>query len=219
MLTPFQLRDERYENLEQSNAPRRHTRLVEDAAAHSDDEVVDLDVSVQVTASTSSAIPPGAVQTTKKTVLLARTKPLRSAKVTRWLQHIDNEIDLRKSLMHNRTKRTAKKYERVHDSIRAPPSRIPKLPPKVPIDYFDPDQFNALPTPIRRQWSHKPRVAFPLDETLMYQTPPHESMSMKEGPFMEKYGNDVLALYRIPKEGDPDSDDPDAWSTDDGDEE
>ena len=46
--------------------------------------------------------------------------------------------------------------------------------------------------------------------------PPHESMTMKEGPFMQKYGKEVLALYHIPAENAvEDSNDPDAYTTDD----
>ncbi|KZV83574.1 hypothetical protein EXIGLDRAFT_625450, partial [Exidia glandulosa HHB12029] len=179
-------------------APRRQERMVMDPLAHSDDE---------------SAL------STKK-VHLVRAKPLRSAKVTRWLERLDNDMARTKAMTQRRQPSTIPKIECMRSNT-APPTKTHRLPMKhlVPIDWFEPEEFNSLPVAVRRRWTESPHVAFPLDENLMYQVPPHESMTMKEGPFMEKYGNEVLKLYKLPQPGenDSDSEDPDAWTEDEKD--
>lgn len=67
------------------------------------------------------------------------------------------------------------------------------LPPRAPLDYFDPAYYNDLPVQTRFDYS-KNGVALPL---VQY----HDNKdwkTMDKATFMEKYDNDVLKLYDIP---------------------
>ncbi|KAJ7105552.1 hypothetical protein C8R44DRAFT_806431 [Mycena epipterygia] len=70
-----------------------------------------------------------------------------------------------------------------------------RLPvPGVPLDWFDPEYFNAMPAAMRHTYAKKGAIALPLEEHLMKK----DWKNMDEATFMKKYGNDVLALYDLP---------------------
>lgn len=192
-------------------APRRHLRAVEDPAQHSCDErkTVKVDYTVPGT---------GAVEQRDTEAFVPYGMPMRSAKFTRYYAHLDKSTEVTKARTKRRPGGAVSAKPKI-PRIRVPDvgeGKVRKLPDKTPIDWFNPDEFNALPPAVRRRYAHHPRVAFPLDEELMYQTPPHESMTMKEADFMKNYGEQVLALYHIPgfNVTEVDSDDPDAYTTD-----
>ncbi|KAJ6452863.1 hypothetical protein C8R47DRAFT_1168708 [Mycena vitilis] len=70
-----------------------------------------------------------------------------------------------------------------------------QIPEKTTVDWFDPAYFNDLPTSVRSKYA-KNGVALPL--MAFHANPDWRTMGNAE--FMEKYGNDVLALYKIPTE-------------------
>ncbi|EJD46559.1 hypothetical protein AURDEDRAFT_164384 [Auricularia subglabra TFB-10046 SS5] len=190
--------------------PRRHRRTVEDPAQISCDERAQVTVDYHTGTGTTAQ--------RQMDALRVCSMPMRSGKYTRWYQWLDGEAVKTKRFMQKRPSgfaATQPKLERIRVAD-APESKICKLPSKTTIDWFEPDEFNSLPAAVRRLYASHPHVAFPLDENLMYMDPPHESMTMKEGPFMEKYGNAVLALYKIPGYNVPDavSTDPDADTSD-----
>ncbi|KAJ6591802.1 hypothetical protein DFH09DRAFT_907103 [Mycena vulgaris] len=70
-----------------------------------------------------------------------------------------------------------------------------RLPgPGVPLDWFDPEYFNAMPAAMRHTYENKGAIALPLEQHLTK----NDWKNMDEATFMKKYGNDVLALYELP---------------------
>ncbi|EJD37188.1 hypothetical protein AURDEDRAFT_173709 [Auricularia subglabra TFB-10046 SS5] len=190
--------------------PRRQQRTAEEPAQISCDERAQVTVDYHTGTGTTAQ--------RQMDALRVCSMPLRSGKYTRWYQYLDGEAEKTKKFTKKRPTgfaATQPKLERIRVAD-APESKVSKLPSKTTIDWFEPDEFNSLPAAVRRLYADHPRVAFPLDENLMYQNPPHESMTMKEAPFMEKYGKAVLALYKIPGFNAPDaaSSDPDADTSD-----
>ncbi|KIK69736.1 hypothetical protein GYMLUDRAFT_236218 [Collybiopsis luxurians FD-317 M1] len=73
-----------------------------------------------------------------------------------------------------------------------------RLPGNVPIDYFDPDYYNNfLSVELRAKYAAN-GVALPLKDHC--EDPEEIALwkNMNEEEFMQKYGNDVLALYNLP---------------------
>ncbi|KAJ6603445.1 hypothetical protein DFH09DRAFT_1301250 [Mycena vulgaris] len=70
--------------------------------------------------------------------------------------------------------------------------RLPR--PGVPLDWFDPEYFNAMPAAMRHTYAKKGAIALPLEQHLTKK----DWKNMDETTFMKKYGNDVLALYELP---------------------
>ncbi|KAJ7163396.1 hypothetical protein C8R43DRAFT_1123010 [Mycena crocata] len=70
-----------------------------------------------------------------------------------------------------------------------------QIPEKTTVDWFDPAYFNDLPTSVRSKYAEN-GVALPLID--FHANPDWRTMGDAE--FMVKYGNDVLALYKIPTE-------------------
>ncbi|KAJ7362632.1 hypothetical protein DFH08DRAFT_930881 [Mycena albidolilacea] len=75
-----------------------------------------------------------------------------------------------------------------------------QMPEKVPIDFFDPVEFNGLLAKTRFRYAQY-GVALPL--------------TMNKEMFMLKYGNDVLKLYNIPTEEEMNKEGNSGWSDDD----
>ncbi|KAJ3792331.1 hypothetical protein GGU11DRAFT_861533 [Lentinula aff. detonsa] len=125
------------------------------------------------------------------------TMPLWSSKVTRLYYETDNYCD------------ECKKYEaRNRSQLRKLP-RIPHpqgketnftgLPnPTIPLDWFDPGEFNKLPMHIRAKYKDS-SVVLPLEEKMQG---PRQDDWKTMGPkaFMKKYGKEVRAQYQFPSE-------------------
>ena len=98
------------------------------------------------------------------------------------------------------------------DSVIDPPAdfqqnrRIYTLPTSVPIDYFDPEEFNAMSV---GQWakymgnSGCPSISGPAEDGWWKhrdRSGPHEAKTMGFEEFMDKYSDSVLAQYHLPTE-------------------
>lgn len=89
---------------------------------------------------------------------------------------------------------------RTRIGVANPPQSIIKkkgLPQKVSVDWYDPDLFNEFPAEFRARFI-KSGVALPLMHHWVNGRPPREIKTMPHEAFMEKYGNEVLALYELP---------------------
>ncbi|KAJ3737824.1 hypothetical protein DFJ43DRAFT_1035455 [Lentinula guzmanii] len=127
----------------------------------------------------------------------ALTMPLRSSKVTRLCYETDNYRD------------ECKKYEARNRSQFRKLPRVPHpqgketnfvgLPnPTIPLDWFEPGEFNKLPMHIRAKYKDSP-VVLPLEEKMQG---PRQDDWKTMGPkaFMKKYGKEVRAQYQFPSE-------------------
>ncbi|KAJ6573744.1 hypothetical protein DFH09DRAFT_1078722 [Mycena vulgaris] len=89
----------------------------------------------------------------------------------------------------------------IHDCPRvvvdgAPASAISeRFPGYVPLDWFEPNYFNALPAALRATYKNT-EIALPLPEDLHNA----EAKTMKKNVFMKKYGYKVKAQYNLPSE-------------------
>lgn len=177
---------------------------MDDVCVHSDDELT------QITVPVNASQPNSPTVTTK--ILRVTLKNLRSARFTQWITQLRDDCE-----RHH--KHLGKGGFEGHERIRpidATETTFLKLPTKTTLDYFDPDVFNSLPASIRRLWANNRRVAFPKDDALMFQDPPHEAMTMSDADFKKKYAKEVLDQYHIPA---PDEMDDDEYAWTDSDEE
>ncbi|KAJ3717484.1 hypothetical protein C8R42DRAFT_644715 [Lentinula raphanica] len=71
-----------------------------------------------------------------------------------------------------------------------------KLPSECPIDWFQPEEFNALPAQIRKCYVDALVVLPPLEECKKLQV--LEWALLPEDEFMTKYGDKVRELYKFP---------------------
>lgn len=145
--------------------------------------------------------------------------PRRSSKATKFIHALDGEVDEFISLTkrYNAYKRYPRAPHPAHKN-----TQLNGLPsPRVALDWHDPEQFNRLPAFIRAKYV-KARIALPL-EPVMNQAEDWQSLEMSEEQFMERYGNDVRALYQFPTKEQIDAMKngvlPDSDSSDDADDE
>ncbi|KAJ7080889.1 hypothetical protein B0H15DRAFT_953237 [Mycena belliarum] len=88
---------------------------------------------------------------------------------------------------------------RVVDPDAQPSTISDRLPVNVPIDYFDPAFFNALPARLRAKY-RKNAVALPAMRHWSNGKVPDRFKTMDGTHFMEVYGNEILVQYNIPTE-------------------
>ncbi|KAK7040033.1 hypothetical protein R3P38DRAFT_3311128 [Favolaschia claudopus] len=168
----------RYKHLKAEGFRDTVVRLAEEVECHSDDE----------------AVPVAAVVQSGITHFI-RKKPGRNDQVTTLLR------DTQKG-WNDQCLRAGKRTARVGiDRAEATPPKGPslisyKLPKYVPIDFFTPEFFNAL-TVKERDMYRDNGIALPLASAY---NPVQNWKTLDEEEFMDKYGNDVLKLYKIPTE-------------------
>jgi hypothetical protein len=208
--------------LRDQNVPSRIQEAVQDPAAHSDDEKVEKfylpnlpidqieDLFFPLTDDEVSRLPEG-TQWSDQIAYVVRSKPLRSEKYTNFFKHIDKSIRLEKKFTRKRTPTNLITFPRVRKK-NPEEALLPLLPSKAPMDYFIPEEFNALSPGLRRKFGTT-KVAFPLDEQFIYQHPVHESMTMPIKQFVKKYAKEVLKKYDIPVL-DPEEEEDDVESVD-----
>ncbi|KAJ7140578.1 hypothetical protein C8R43DRAFT_892749 [Mycena crocata] len=68
-----------------------------------------------------------------------------------------------------------------------------RFPKRAPLDWFDPEYFNSLPANLRARY-RKGGISLPLPQH--WQNTDFQTMADAE--FMERYGNEVLKLYKLP---------------------
>ncbi|KAK6967171.1 hypothetical protein R3P38DRAFT_3337469 [Favolaschia claudopus] len=168
----------RYKQLKAQGFRDTVVRLAEEVECHSDDEAVPVAAAVQ-----------------NGITHFIRTKPGRNDQVTTLLR------DTQKG-WNDQCLRAGKRTARVGiDRAEATPPKGPslisyKLPKNVPIDFFTPEFFNAL-TVKERDMYRDNGIALPLASAY---DPIQNWKTLDEQEFMDKYGNDVLKLYKIPTE-------------------
>ncbi|KAJ7629153.1 hypothetical protein DFH06DRAFT_1338433 [Mycena polygramma] len=80
----------------------------------------------------------------------------------------------------------------------AEPTKISeRLPDDVPLDWFNPAVFNEYPARLRAKYRNK-GIALPAARHWVNGQVPDRFKTMDDAYFMERYGNEVLALYRLP---------------------
>ncbi|KAE9404260.1 hypothetical protein BT96DRAFT_935817 [Gymnopus androsaceus JB14] len=115
----------------------------------------------------------------------------RSKKATCYLRKLDREILLSTLHLHGtHTYQALLNLKQSRQKSHAFPS------PDMALDWWEPAEFNKLPKAIRKLYVNSP-IALPLEEEMGA----GDWKVMKNGEFMEKYGNKVRALYNIPGEG------------------
>lgn len=120
--------------------------------------------------------------------------PRRSLKATNFIHALDGEVE--EFITLTKKYNAYKKYPRQpHPTNKV--TQLNGLPsPRVALDWHDPMQFNRLPAFIRAKYIRSP-IALPL-QTVLNQGEDWQSLTMSDEEFMQKYGNNVRALYQFP---------------------
>lgn len=88
---------------------------------------------------------------------------------------------------------------RIHPEPSIGECKLTRHPLKVPIDYFDPAYFNSMSVKDRAAYVDN-GVALPVPEICVDGAKIKEWKNLPYDKFMEKFGNDTLALYNLPTE-------------------
>lgn len=122
-------------------------------------------------------------------------KTIRSDSATQLAREIDkSRLELAEYLGQGR-------YHAERLRIPAPPGYTmqaisKRLPDNTPLDWFSPSFFNRLPASFRVHYRDA-YIALPLAHR-MGEDPKLDWKTMDEAAFMEKYGNEVKAQYKLP---------------------
>lgn len=182
----LQIGQERFKFLATQKMPSRIRRLAAKVECHSDDEGPHIDPA------------------TNTTVYWMNPKTARNGNITTFYRQLDVERHKLAAADRKDQYLVAERQRKFDPTKGNPDSPISRrLPSNVPVDWFDPDYFNSLPFSFRARYRHA-GVALPL--------PVHwaeDHASLNDEDFMEKYGNKVLELYKLPtdEEVDRESDD------------
>ncbi|KAJ3846222.1 hypothetical protein EV368DRAFT_89366 [Lentinula lateritia] len=122
------------------------------------------------------------------------TMPLRNPKVTMLYYETDVYRDECKKY-EGRTKNQRRRAPRIPHPEKKETNFIGLPKPSVPLDWFDPDEFNKLPVHIRVRYRDSP-VVLPLAEQMA--GPEDDWKTMGHKGFMKKYGKEVRSQYQIP---------------------
>lgn len=174
----IQLADGRTVYILESGYPKAVGELTAQAECNSDDEV---------------AYQPG----TKQVIAyLRKKKNARSTKVETWIRGTVDVGRIKRIQALGLAAQVKEERQRTADPNDVTGSEISqRLPcPGVPLDWFDPEYFNAMPAAMRNAYAKKGAIALPLEQHLTKK----DWKNMDEATFMKKYGNDVLALYDLP---------------------
>ncbi|KAJ7061910.1 hypothetical protein B0H15DRAFT_981554, partial [Mycena belliarum] len=123
---------------------------------------------------------------------IIKPKTVRSANATAWVRIVDKDRDI-----------VAKSNGRVVERTRkivadAQPSSITAhLPRRVPLDWFDPTEFNKLPAELRARYRES-GIALPAAHHWVAGRVPDKFKIMNDTTFMRIYGAEVMALYQLP---------------------
>ncbi|KAJ3803791.1 hypothetical protein F5876DRAFT_54112, partial [Lentinula aff. lateritia] len=142
---------------------------------------------------------------------------------------VQEDLNYTKVYKERRNVNECKKYEGRTKNQRRRAPRIPHpenketnfigLPkPSVPLDWFNPDEFNKLPVHIRVKYRDS-SVVLPLAEKMA--GPEDDWKTMGHKGFMKKYGKEVRSQYQIPTKEEMESadvDTDDEMDEDEGDE-
>ncbi|KAJ3755184.1 hypothetical protein EV360DRAFT_73064 [Lentinula raphanica] len=125
------------------------------------------------------------------------TMPLRNSKVTKLYYATDDyRIECKKYEARTRSQRL--RVPRIPHPEKKETNFIGLPKPSVPLDWFDPVEFNKLPMHIRAKYRDSP-VVLPLEEKMQG---PRQDDWKTMGPktFMKKYGKEVRDQYEFPTE-------------------
>jgi hypothetical protein len=149
--------------------PKRQLNLIENLRAHSDDEI-DEETGNYVVA----------------------RKPERNPRVTTFFQELDAQ---RKKYTMSTAGRWSERA-RIRASS-APVSGLSRLAFNLPVDYYAPDYFNALPLILRRRIAgSKPSIALPAPPTPIGNAL-DTTRTMRRNEFMTAHGNQILEAYNM----------------------
>ncbi|KAF4620701.1 hypothetical protein D9613_000001 [Agrocybe pediades] len=131
----------------------------------------------------------------KRPVYFPRRRPERSAEADTAIRLIRQAIDVAKDLTRN-TKRPREDPILVARPISECNMTIfPAFPPNMPIDYYDPDFFNALPLELRKK-ADTSVLVLPGDASqVMNRRDPDAKLTGHQ--LMKKYGDSVLSRYDL----------------------
>ncbi|KAJ3965809.1 hypothetical protein EV361DRAFT_1017082 [Lentinula raphanica] len=122
-------------------------------------------------------------------------KNLRNENTSQFFKHeIDKGIRTIADLTGTKRHSYKKKNRIPHPTNKK--SIFKKLPSECPIDWFQPEKFNALPAQIRKRYVDAPVALPPLEERKKLQM--LEWALLPEDEFMTKYGDKVRELYKFP---------------------
>ncbi|KAJ7181441.1 hypothetical protein C8R43DRAFT_838998, partial [Mycena crocata] len=124
------------------------------------------------------------------TVYLVKKKVARNPNVKKFFRWVDEER-AKVSSASNGTGVEERTREDDPDDAESSISR--RFPKRAPLDWFDPEYFNSLPANLRARY-RKGGISLPLPQH--WQNTDFQTMADAE--FMEKYGNEVLKLYKLP---------------------
>ncbi|KAJ3846893.1 hypothetical protein EV368DRAFT_88381 [Lentinula lateritia] len=145
------------------------------------------------------------------------TMPLRNPKVTMLYYETDVYRDECKKY-EGRTKNQRRRAPRIPHPENKETNFIGLPKPSVPLDWFNPDEFNKLPVHIRVKYRDS-SVVLPLAEKMA--GPEDDWKTMGHKGFMKKYGKEVRSQYQIPTKEEMESadvDTDDEMDEDEGDE-
>jgi len=117
--------------------------------------------------------------------------PERSTSMEKFIWLLDKKRE--EEARYDYTKR------RRQDRLRCMPSKpqgtaFPTLPQGVPINYYDPEFFSQLQPQLRHKIANKSIVLFSgIEETFTYS----QDEQLSDKAFMQKYGEDILAKYKL----------------------
>ncbi|KAJ7075270.1 hypothetical protein B0H15DRAFT_961763 [Mycena belliarum] len=125
---------------------------------------------------------------------IIKPKPVRSANATAWVRIVDQDRDV-----------VAKSNGRVVERTRKivaddqPSSITAHLPRRVPLDWFDPTEFNKLPAELRARYRES-GIALPAAHHWVAGRVPDKFKIMNDATFMRIYGAEVMTWYQLPSD-------------------
>ncbi|KAJ7226541.1 hypothetical protein B0H12DRAFT_1267593 [Mycena haematopus] len=141
-----------------------------------------------------------------KRILVANAKSSRSVSATTFTHKFEDRrvTYVARSQGKKRSSYTETTRVRINNAVESDISF--QLPKNVPIDWLAPETYNDLPAKIRYSYFLN-GVALPL---VQHHDKP-DWKTMNKSAFMEKYGNEVLKLYKIPTEEEMDGAGNEGW--------
>ncbi|KAJ3991700.1 hypothetical protein F5050DRAFT_1715875 [Lentinula boryana] len=116
------------------------------------------------------------------------TMPLRSSKVTK-LYYATDDYRVECKKYEARTRSQRRRVPRVPHPEKKETNFIGLPKPSVPLDWFDPVEFNKLPMHIRAKYRDSPKMQGPRQD---------DWKTMGPKKFMKKYGKEVRDQYEFP---------------------
>ncbi|KAF5390397.1 hypothetical protein D9757_005172 [Collybiopsis confluens] len=170
------LRETRVKQLKDDGFSKAVVHLAEENEAHSDDEL-------------DPNSPPNEER------YLIRIKEGRAPHVTELFRF----IDIRYQQAQQRKAGTRTNRVRAIPAESIGPSKIPRFPVHVSLDYFEPEFYNSMSVRERLSYMNN-GVALPKPEHCQRWADVLNWKNLSKKEFMEKFGNNTLAQYAVPTE-------------------